>query len=132
MQFLPKFETIDEDAVYDLELSKKMTYDQLAAKVGEYLNVDPTHLRFSPINATTGKARPVVRRQTNQTLQQILNPPYSTYSNSGNQRNDALYYEILELSLSELETRRNIKIHWLTDGISKEVSGQVLTFSSSF
>lgn len=38
------------------------------------------------------------------------------------QRNDAFYLEVLEMSLAELDTKKSIKVTWLTDGISKEVS----------
>ena len=37
------------------------------------------------------------------------------------QRNDAFYFEVLEMSLAELDTKKNIKVTWLSEGITKEV-----------
>lgn len=99
-----------------------MSYDQLLAKVAEHLKADPTHIRFSTVNASNFKPRAVVRRTVNQTLNTILTTQYAGYNSGTSQRNDWLYYEVLELSLSELETKRSVKITLLSDGIMKEVS----------
>jgi ubiquitin carboxyl-terminal hydrolase 7 len=104
---------------FDLDLSAKHTYDQVAAKVGEQLQTDPTHLRFWTVNATTGNPKGAVKRNQSQILQTILNPPYSTFSNN-NQRADSLYYEILDISLTELDTKKALKVIWLSEGTQKE------------
>lgn len=62
----------------------------------------------------------VKRSSTNQTLQSILNPTAYSQLNQ-NQRNDALYFEVLDMSLAELDTKKNIKISWLSEGITKDV-----------
>ena len=36
-------------------------------------------------------------------------------------RGDALYYEVLEMSLSDYESKKCLKVTWLPDGITKEV-----------
>ena len=118
--FSPKFPTESESDIFKLDLSRKMSYEQFSAKVGEYLKVDPTHLRFSTVNSTTGKIKNPVKRNANQNLYQILSPQFGTYSNN-NQRDDALYYEILDMSLSEMDTKKSLKISWVTEGMSKEV-----------
>lgn len=97
-----------------------MSYDQFSSKVGERLKADPTHIRFSAVNAITGKPKTPVRRHPNQTLYQILNPQHGTYNNS-NQRSDALYYEVMDMSLSELDTKKSLKVIWVSEGLSKEV-----------
>jgi ubiquitin carboxyl-terminal hydrolase 7 len=104
----------------DVEMSSKFSYDQMAAKVGEKLDVDPTHLRFYTVNASNGNPKPPIKRNLTQTLQQILTPPYSTFGNN-NQRADMLYFEILDMSLSELDTKKNLKVIWLSEGITKDV-----------
>jgi ubiquitin carboxyl-terminal hydrolase 7 len=40
-----------------------------------------------------------------------------------NQRNDALFFEVLDMSLAELDTQKSIKLTLLSEGITKEVSG---------
>ncbi|KAL8837295.1 MAG: hypothetical protein Q9170_002590 [Blastenia crenularia] len=117
--FYPKVGPEHEDGKFTLALSRKMSYDQVSAKVGEQLKVDPTHLRFTTILASTGKPKQPVRRGQASSLAQILVPSLSTYA-TANQRSDALYYEILEMSISELETKRNIRVTWLPDGVTKE------------
>jgi ubiquitin carboxyl-terminal hydrolase 7 len=106
---------------FELTLSNKHTYDQVAAKVGEHLNIDPTHLRFWTVNAANGNPKASVKRGQSQTLSTILNPPYSTFTNN-NQRPDALYFEVLDISLTELDTKKALRVLWLSDGMSKEVS----------
>jgi ubiquitin carboxyl-terminal hydrolase 7 len=106
---------------FTLTLSRKMTYDQFSKKVGEYLNIDHSHLRFSPVLANNGKPKQPIKRTVNQTLYQLLSGQYGTYGYSMHLP-DALYYEVLDTSLSEYETKKSLKITWLFDGINKEVS----------
>lgn len=105
---------------FNLTLSKKMTYDQFSTKVGEYLNVEPTHLRFAPVVVSSGKPRPFIKRNVAQTLGQILTNQYSAYGLHAH-RPDALFYEVLETSLSDHEMKKNLKLTWLPGGIVKEV-----------
>ncbi len=122
VKFCPKITTKDtEDDSFEIALSKKMTYDQVSAKVGEHLKVNPTHIRFSTVNSTSGKPKAIVKRNNNQTLSQILAPAYTTYG-ANVQVPNALFYEVLDLSLSELETKKNLKITWVSEGVTKEVS----------
>ncbi|KAI9834557.1 MAG: hypothetical protein M1819_002933 [Sarea resinae] len=125
VRFSPKVAQNIEGENFDLTLSKKMTYDQYVAKVGEHLKADPTHIRLCTVNATSGKPKTVVKRSPNLTLQQTLSPQYSAYGNN-NQLSNALYYEVLDLSLSELETKKALKITWLSDGITKEETFEIL------
>lgn len=97
-----------------------MSYDKFAAKVGEHLMVDPTHIRFWTVNATTHNPKAAVRRTPTTTLQGILTQQYGAYGTSM-QLTSALYFEILDLSLNELETKKPLKVTWLSEGISKEV-----------
>lgn len=120
-----------EDAAFSLFLSRKDSYDNLAIKVAEYLSnvskttIDPTHLRFTTINSQTAKPRAIVKRSLNTNLWAILtgssNTTYQGYGYT-NQSPDSLYYEVLEMSLSDLEQRKMVKITWLAEGITKDVS----------
>lgn len=128
IKFSPRFPRDHEKDNFSLALSRKMSYDQFSAKVGEHLKVDPTHIRFSTINSTSNKPKSNVRRSANQTLYQILTPQFGTYNNS-NQRSDALFYEVLDMSVSEMETKKILKVVWVTEGITKEVFNQVFTWT---
>jgi len=105
----------------DVEMSTKFSYDQIAARVGEKLGVEPTHLRFHTVNATTGNPKAPVKRTLNHTLSTILTPPYGTFGNN-NQKTDELFFEVLDMSLSELDTKKNLKVVWLSEGVTKDVS----------
>lgn len=121
IKFVLRTEPENEGSQFSLMLSKKMNYEQYSAKVGEHLGVDPTHLRFGTVNSQSGKLKAFIKRNLNQTLQQILSTQYTTYGYS-NHRPDALYYDVLDTSLSEYETKKTLKLTWLSDGTSKEVS----------
>lgn len=105
---------------FSLILNSKYSYDQVAAKVAEQLGVDPTHLRLWTVNGTSNLPKTAVKRTPSQTLQTILTPSYTAYTNA--QRQDALFYEILEISLSELDTKKSMKVVWVSEGTTKEVS----------
>lgn len=111
-----------EGEAFQLSLSKKMTYEQFSAKVGEHLKVESTHIRFATVNVTTNKPKAWVKRGLNHNLQQILQSQYSSYGGLATHRNDALYYEVLETSLADYETKKIMKVIWLSEGIGKEVS----------
>jgi ubiquitin carboxyl-terminal hydrolase 7 len=115
----PKNQIESQQESFELSLSIKESYDSFAAKVGAHINVLPTHLRFWTIH-NNGNPKLAVKRSQNQTLLGALNPPYSSFSNTS-QKPDCLYYEVLEISLSEMDTKKAMKIIWLSEGISKEV-----------
>lgn len=109
---------------FDLVLSAKSSYDQLAVKAADKLGVDATHLRFWTINAANNNPRNPVKRQANDTVQRMLSNTYNSYATSG-LKSDSLYFEILDMSLSELDTKRPVKVIWRSEGISKEVRNRV-------
>ncbi|KAH8888720.1 ubiquitin carboxyl-terminal hydrolase [Thozetella sp. PMI_491] len=114
---------------FDLALNSKLSYDKLSEKIGEKLQVDPTHLRFYTINASSGNPRTAVKRGPAQTLGTILVP--SGYGGLNmNQRSDALYFEVLDMSLAELDTKKNIKLTLLSEGITKEDHYDILVTKS--
>ncbi|KAK8058688.1 ubiquitin carboxyl-terminal hydrolase [Apiospora phragmitis] len=108
-----------------LTLSSRITYDQLAERVAYELKVEPTHLRFFTINASSGNPKMPVRRVLSQTLHQILNPQ-SNFAANSQTKPDALFFEVLEMSLAELDTKKNVKVTWLSEGISKDDTFDVL------
>ncbi|MCJ1310532.1 hypothetical protein MMC25_004196 [Agyrium rufum] len=126
--FLPRVGLKAPEDQFQLALSKRMTYDQFSTKVGEHLGVDPTHIRFVTVNAATGRPKSVVKRVMSNNLNSILNPQYSSYNI--NQRNDSLFYEVLDMSLTELETRKSLRLAWVTEGLTKEEHYELLVSKS--
>lgn len=119
--FAPIIRTGDGDA-FTLGLSRKLTYDQWTKKVAEHLNVEHTHIRFAPVMVTGGKAKPFLKRTTTATLAQTLNGQYGVYGGYTAHRSDALLYEVLDMSLSDFESKKSFKVTLLPEGITKEVS----------
>lgn len=132
--FTPKFDPVqnlqlakDADEKFIVALSKKDDYQTLAFKVAEHLSsistapVDPSHLRFTTVTVSSGKPRAVVKDKLNQTMSNILlSNAYGNYSYGPSQAPDHLYYEVLEMSLTDLEQRRTVRVVWLSEGITKE------------
>jgi len=101
----------NEDAVgqpeVELTLNKKMTYDMLATKVAERLEQDPLMLRFTVANGPNGTPKTVLKRSANQTINEIIQTSYLQGPAS------LLYYEILDVSIIELETKRSLSVSWM-------------------
>lgn len=114
-----------EQPSFTLTLSKKMTYDQLAAKVAEQIQAPATHVRFTTVTAA-GKPKTPVKYNPTTTLNSILFP--GAYNNYGTttQKSDALFYEVLDLSLKEMEQRKPVKVTWLPEGLLKEEEFQLM------
>jgi len=104
--FKPKFDEIDtEHPDFELMLSKKMNYDIMSTKVGDYLKHDPIKLRFTTTQ-TNGQPKHVIKRSLNQSISEIMTPTYVTPSST------VILYELLDVSIVELETKRSLKIVW--------------------
>ncbi|KAF2455518.1 hypothetical protein BDY21DRAFT_386885 [Lineolata rhizophorae] len=124
ISFMPRRGGSD-DAHFVLVLSKKMTYDKLATAVGERVGAPGSHLRFWTVAFANSRPKLPVKRLPNTTVGTILTPGAGAYGGYGGVaaqsiRHDSLYYEVLEVPLAELETRRAVKVLWLPEGITKE------------
>ncbi|ORX33688.1 hypothetical protein BD324DRAFT_666297 [Kockovaella imperatae] len=92
---------------FDLMLSKKMTYDVMAHRVGDYLKHDPLKLRFTSSNPSNSQPKAVIKRALNQSVADITGTNY--YSAHPNV---IVYYELLDISIIELETKKALKLVW--------------------
>ena len=107
--FRPKYVDDPDHALdeFAITLSKKQTYDQMAHKVGEYLKHDPLKLRFTQSNGANGAPKTIVRRQANSTVAELIQPGYmATNAN-------LLYFELLDVSIIELETKKSLRVTWV-------------------
>lgn len=67
------------------------------------------------MNHNNGTPRAALKRNSTQVLSQILQPTYINQVSA-----TGLFYEILDLPLSELETKKIVKVTWLPDGIASQ------------
>ncbi|KAJ3261949.1 hypothetical protein HDU77_000537 [Chytriomyces hyalinus] len=97
-----------EVAMPDLELvlSKKMTYDSVVAKLGSAIKWDANKIQLFSQSGTTKQA---IKRSPTITLQEMTNPGYYV-SNAGV---TTLYFELLNIDLSVLETKRYLKVMYV-------------------
>jgi ubiquitin carboxyl-terminal hydrolase 7 len=77
----------------------------MSTKVGDYLKHDPIKLRFTTTQ-TNGQPKHVIKRSLNQSISEIMTPTYVTPSST------VILYELLDVSIVELETKRSLKIVW--------------------
>ncbi|KAJ3210298.1 hypothetical protein HDU67_005417 [Dinochytrium kinnereticum] len=98
----------------ELVLSKKMVYDTVVQKLGERLGSDPEKIRLS--TNSVANAKQVIKRSPTLTLQEMLQTGYY----SPMMAPAVLYYEELEINLSELEFKRFLKVSFVDKSL-KEV-----------
>lgn len=80
---------------------------QMSLKVAEMLKHEPLKLRFTQSNGTNGTPKSIIRRQGNLTVAELIQPSYMSTTNN------LLYYELLDVSIIELETKKSLKITWV-------------------
>ncbi|KAG7531294.1 hypothetical protein FFLO_04472 [Filobasidium floriforme] len=118
VSFKPKFEEVTEtNPEFELILSKKNTYDVMAQRVGDYLKHDPLRLRFTSANANNLGPKAVIKRALNQSVGDLTQTGFYAHQHV----NLVLYYEKLDVSIIELETKKSLKITW-TGSHNKEES----------
>lgn len=88
----------------------------MAIKVGEKLKHDHLKVRFTQSNGANGNPKTIVRRQANHSVAELIQPGYMTTSTN------LLYYELLDVSIIELETKKSLKITWVGPTNKEEVS----------
>lgn len=107
-------------APFELTMSAKNSYDHVAERVGAMVDAPPTHIRFWTVNNTTGNPKTPVKRSATSNLLSMLHTGTYTHAQQA-YRVEAFFFEVLEISLDELEFKKNIKLTWLSEGITKEV-----------
>jgi ubiquitin carboxyl-terminal hydrolase 7 len=103
----------------------RVGYDTVAERVGSQLSVPPTHLRFWTLNATTGNPKVTIKRNPTSPplLSTMLGLHTQHHLSVGTPRPDyILFFEVLDINLAELEQSKNVKVVWLSEGITKETT----------
>ncbi|KAG9295196.1 hypothetical protein G9A89_006177 [Geosiphon pyriformis] len=101
---------------FELVLNKKMSYDAVANQVATHLKTDPLKLRFTTATSGNGTPKTIVKRTTTQTLSEMLLPAYA------GPPTNLLFYEMLDISIVELETKKFLKVIWLGNTIKEETT----------
>ncbi|PKY24462.1 cysteine proteinase [Rhizophagus irregularis] len=119
VSFKPRWKYQNSKHEFDLILNKKWTYDQLTGVVSIHLNTDPLKLRFT--TASFGTPKDDIKHTTTQTISEMFQTANLTQSAH------ILFYEMLDVSIVELEAKKFLKVAWLGNTVrEKEVIGLCL------
>lgn len=77
----------------------------MSQKVGDRLKHEPLKLRFTTTQPN-GQPKQVLKRSLNQAVSEIIQPSYIAH------QTPTILYELLDVSISELETKRSLKVVW--------------------
>ncbi|KAJ3031740.1 UNVERIFIED_CONTAM: hypothetical protein HDU68_000675 [Siphonaria sp. JEL0065] len=96
-----------EAALPDVELvlSKKMTYDAVVAKLGPAVNWNSANIQLWSHQGTIAKQ--AIKRSATVTLQEMTSAGYFVSNNAGP---TILHFELLDIPVSELETKKFVKV----------------------
>lgn len=89
----------------------------MAHRVGDYLKHDPLKLRFTSSVPSNGAPKSIIKRALNQSVADITQTNYYT-----SHPNVIIYYELLDISIVELETKKSLKVVWTGQQNKEEVS----------
>ncbi|KFH73362.1 ubiquitin thiolesterase [Podila verticillata NRRL 6337] len=128
VEFKPKNEGDTTLQTHSIELSRKSSYDQVASKLAEKLETDPLHIQFTAAPTPGGQPRTPIRRSTNLLLQDMISPGYIY---QGQVTPNVIYYEKLDMSIVELESKRLIKVNWLGPTLKDESPHELLLTKTS-
>ncbi|KAK6092951.1 ubiquitin-specific protease ubp15 [Batrachochytrium dendrobatidis] len=107
--FKPKSKDMPNKGEFELVLSRKMLYDAVTDKIAKLLDLDPFKIRLWGSNHSHSMVtKGPIRRTTTTTLAEMLNiTPYTL------QAQQIIYYEMLDVSILEFETKRYIKVFYV-------------------
>ncbi|KAF9432060.1 hypothetical protein BGZ76_011315 [Entomortierella beljakovae] len=123
VNFKPKNEEDTTLQTYTIELSRKSTYDQVATKLAEKLGTDPLHIQFTSASLQNGLPKAPIKRITNLQLHEMLSPGYIHQGGLGQ---NVIYYEKLDISIVELESKQLLKVTWLGPTLKDEAPHELL------
>jgi ubiquitin carboxyl-terminal hydrolase 7 len=88
----------------------------MSAKVGEYLKRDSIKIRFTTTHPSNATPKHVLKRQLNPSIQEIMSTSYVSPQST------IILYELLDVSIVELETKRSLKVIWTGINNKEEAS----------
>jgi len=104
---------IPNDPGFTLELSQRMNYEQLSTRVAQHLGTDPTLLQFFKNQSYRDGPGQPLRCNFEGTLKDIL----QFFRPKQVKR---VYYQRLQISISELENKRQFKCFWMNSNLRDE------------
>lgn len=122
IRFRPRNDFKSSTQELALVFNRKASYDEMAQKVGKHLKHDPMKLRFLLV-APGNINKQHIKRSANQNVGEIVNTTYAF--NMPAFTPPAMLYDLLDVSITELETKKSLKVIW-TGAHNKEESSHSL------
>jgi len=95
----------EKERAMQITLDKRMSYDQVTAKLGKSLGCNPLCLRLTMHNPFSDLPKPQpIKYRGVESLQEMLTSFQKT--------SDALFYEILQIPLPDYEAKKSLKVSW--------------------
>eukprot|EP01103_Thecamoeba_quadrilineata_P007298 TRINITY_DN1713_c0_g2_i1.p1 TRINITY_DN1713_c0_g2~~TRINITY_DN1713_c0_g2_i1.p1 ORF type:complete len:1124 (-),score=191.47 TRINITY_DN1713_c0_g2_i1:16-3198(-) len=114
------------ESVVKIDLQKDTPFPRLVELLSQHLNHDPDKIRLTAINTSTNAPRhkAIVVSDYEKEGHPLLGAMLPSGHSFDPSQTNVLFYELLELPLSELENKRTIKISWVnwSTTVSKTVS----------
>lgn len=111
INFCDKNKPLDQG--FTLELSQRINYDQLAKRVAQFLNTDPCLLQFFKTQSYRDGPGQPLRCNFEGTLKDIIQ-----FVRPKQVRR--VYYQQLQISISELENKKQFKCIWISSNLKEE------------
>jgi len=95
----------EKERAMKITLDRRMSYDQVTAKLGKALGCNPLCLRLTMHNPFSDLPKPQpIKYRGVESLQEMLTSFQKT--------SDALFYEILQIPLPDFESKKSLKVSW--------------------
>ncbi|EPX73668.1 ubiquitin carboxy terminal hydrolase Ubp22 [Schizosaccharomyces octosporus yFS286] len=110
--FRPRF--IDQESIleFELVLDRRIKLVKLCEELAEKLNTYADHIRLTTCSPLAYAANMVVPNNPNITLYEIM------HASEEDTVSNILFYEIMNVSLSDLDKKRLLRVTWLFEGLA--------------
>lgn len=98
------------DKEFSLALHKQLPYESLALRVAAMLDADPHKLRFTTAH---GPSRTPLLPLKSNTAMAVCDIAVTSYPDTTSDTGAVAYYEVLDVLLEELESKRSLKVYWM-------------------
>ncbi|WBW75563.1 ubiquitin C-terminal hydrolase Ubp5 [Schizosaccharomyces osmophilus] len=110
--FRPRFIDQESTLEFELVLDRRIKLIELCEELSEKLNTDADHIRLTTCSPLAYAANMVVPNNPNITLYEIM------HASEEDTVSNMLFYEIMNVSLSDLDKKRLLRVTWLFEGLA--------------
>ncbi|KAG0193985.1 hypothetical protein DFQ28_002094 [Apophysomyces sp. BC1034] len=133
--FKPKVDKRGQEV--KLNLDRRAGYYYVARELGKLVGAEPSRIRFSTANFMTNKPKDVLAYSPTMNIEQMVPSmlsagEYAQAVSIESIRTPVVFYEVLDFSVADLETKRFIKVNLLGETLRDEIQVTVLVPKTGF